>query len=337
MDLNTLSEANAVPSGASVPVKGAKPEPEAKPYEPMVHGESSYDRVSSMLMSCVIGASIIVAWLWLINYTNSAYAAKTPPPVTLIEVYGDGTSGAPDGDTKGQGDSVDNGAPAGAQAATGSSEDASSFEEPAPQATTSATLDAFATATDAPVEGGEVMAENNVGGAVAGGRKASFKGNGIKGMGTGTGNGPGGASRENRWVFEFAPGQGEDEYARMLDFFGVELATPAGSNTLAYASGFQGAPVTHTGLTRQEARIYFSWSSPARKRFDVQLLAKAGIKADASSIIIQFFSKKFEDKIAQTEYNFKGRQPGEIRKTRFKIIGSGSSFDVQVLSQDPWK
>src|SRR4051812_20043249 len=98
MDLTNLSDAAAPASSVAVPTKAAAaPERELKPYEPMVHGESAYDRVSSMLMSLVIGASIIVGWLWLINFTNSAYASKTPPPVELIEVYGDGTGGAPDG------------------------------------------------------------------------------------------------------------------------------------------------------------------------------------------------------------------------------------------------
>src|SRR5262245_20348767 len=105
MDRKTLNDAAAPASSATVPTKAATPERVLKPYEPMVHGESAYDRVSSMLMSLVIGASIIVGWLWLINFTNKAYASKTPPPVELIEVYGDGTGGAPDGEATGQGES----------------------------------------------------------------------------------------------------------------------------------------------------------------------------------------------------------------------------------------
>lgn len=336
MDLKTLSDAAAPASNAAVPTKAVVQERELKPYEPMVHGESAYDRVSSMLMSLVIGASIIVGWLWLINFTNRAYAQKTPPPVELIEVYGDGTGGAPDGEAIGQGESKEiPNAAAGAMAAN-TTEDAGAFEEPAEQATSSVALDPFAAPSSDASEGAEVASDtpSSTGGVVASGQRRSVKGNGIKGLGTGTGTGPGGVARELRWRFEFAPGQDETEYGRMLDFFGIELATGAGSNTLMYASNFMTTPVTHTGLSKMETRMYTTWSSPTRKKFDVQLLNKAGVKATEQSLIMQFLPKKLEDKLAQTEYAYKGRQPGEIRQTKFKCVASGSSFEFQVISQD---
>lgn len=345
MDLNALSEAAAPPATKAEPANGKKkaekPEAEAKPYEPMVHGESAYDRVSSLLLSLVIGASLIVGFLWLVNYTNQAYAAKTPPPVELIEVYGDGNGGGPDGEAGGTGVSeeiagTEKGAPS-----DGTSEDAGQFEEPAVQQASSTVLDPFTSADNADAETGEVSSSDqpsNSNSSTGSSVKRSFKGNGLKGFGTGKNNGPGGMSRELRWVFEVPPGQGVQEYARMLDYFGIELGTRAGSNQITYGSNFSsGSPQRRTGLSRQEERMYLSWAGQSRRKYDIELLTSAGIKVDANSFIIQFMPKKIEDKIAQTEYNFKGRQPGEIKKTKFKIVSSGNTFDFQVISQETWK
>jgi hypothetical protein len=242
MDLEHPSEADS----ASFPSEMARLEPNSRPFQTLLPGESSYDRVSSMLIALVIGLSIILAWVGVINFVVSAYSAKPRrPPEQVVEVF-----------------------------------------------------------EDAPV--------NDI--------KDEFIG-------------PAGLSRESRWVFVFPAGQTEAEYARLLDHFDIELATPAGSNTLSYASNFQGALTTSTGLARQESRNYFCWSSPARKKFDVQLLTKAGIKVDANSIVIEFFPKDLENKLAQREILFQDRQPSEIRRTRFQFVASGNSFDIRVVNQ----
>src|SRR4051812_7903109 len=66
MDLNNLSE--AAPATPSAKATAAKPTPEPNAYEPLIHGESTYDRVTSMLISVVVGAGLIVGWLWLVFY-----------------------------------------------------------------------------------------------------------------------------------------------------------------------------------------------------------------------------------------------------------------------------
>jgi hypothetical protein len=241
MDLKHPSEAGSV----SFPSEMARLEPNSRPFPTLLPSESSYDRISSMLIAPVIGLSVFLAWVGASNFVVASYSTKPRrSPAPVLEVFED--------------DDI----------------------------------------------------------------KDEFLG-------------PAGVTRESRWVFEFPAGQTEAEYARLLDQFNIELATPEGRNTFAYASNFQGVPATRTGLTRQESRIYFSWSSPTRKKFDVQLLTKAGIKVDANSIIIQFFPKDLENKLAQKESLFKGRQPGEIRKTRFQFVASGNSFDIRVVDQTP--
>ena len=56
--------------------------------EPQVRGESSYDRVSSLLMAFVAGAFLVVGWLALIYATNQAYASRVTSPLEIVEVFG---------------------------------------------------------------------------------------------------------------------------------------------------------------------------------------------------------------------------------------------------------
>jgi len=330
MDLQDLSEP-AAPAKAD-PKAAAKPQPEPNAYEPLIHGESAYDRVTSMLMSVVVSAALIVGWLWLVYYTNQAYAAKVPAPVVIIEVTG---GGSPDGEIGAQ-QAIDTGGPVGEMAANAEPEDASAFEEPAVQETNSPALSAFDSPSDGESEGSEV-ADSNVSGAAigGGGERTSQTGRlGGKPLGYGGGPGSGGVRRSDRWLFDFDAGQGEEEYGRMLDTLHIELATPAGGKALAYASNFTTTPTNRTALHRLDKRLYLSWSSVARRQYDLGLLRKAGVQVGDGAIILQFLPKEVTDHLGQIEYAYKKKQPGEIRRTRFKVITSGNSFDFQVTSQE---
>ena len=78
---------------------------DAVSFEPAVRGESRLDRVASMLMAVVIGASLVVGWLLLIYLTNQAYASRVTAPLEIVEVFGGG-GGSPDG-TPGSTEAVD--------------------------------------------------------------------------------------------------------------------------------------------------------------------------------------------------------------------------------------
>lgn len=160
-------------------------------------------------------------------------------------------------------------------------EDAAAFEEPAVMLTLLATLDAVAEA------GGQVVAADfgatmPTGGAVASGKRSSKLGTG--GSAYGFGLGDGGVSREQRWSIAYPTGRTLDEYARELDTFRVELATPVG-DSLAYASNFSSAtPTRRTGPPDLDERLYFAWRGQGHKKTDVALLRKAGIKIGESTI-----------------------------------------------------
>lgn len=345
MDLKNLNEAEApaaappadekAPNGQPAKEKPAEA-PAEKPYEPMIHGESKYDRVTSMLMSVVLGAAMIVGWLALIQYMNPAYAGKPVSKVEIVEVFGGG-GGTPEGELGAGGDP--NSTPdvqTSGGASNNTAEDTSNFEEPAMQATNAPALDPFTASTGAESEGGEVAAETStVGGAVATGAPRKFrKGKGGIGRGTGGGPGDGGVPREQRWEFVFPPGQSAEEYERQIDSLGIEIATKGGSNTLLYGSHFSSSPIRRSGLSRADDRFYASWSNQARRVYDVELLKKAGINVEPNALIVQFLPKDLVEKLARLEFDYKGRQPIEIAKTRFKIVSAGGGYTFAVVSQD---
>lgn len=298
-------------------------------FDPRVFGESGYDRVTSMLMAVVVGALIVVGWLALIYQTNQEYASRVTAPLQIIEVFGGG-GGSPDG-TPGSTEKIDvPGAEAAAQASN-NPEDASDFEEPSVMRTPAAMLDAAADvgAGLAEVDVGAVMPS---GGPVASGRRASKLGSGGPGLGFGPGDG--GVPAEQRWSIIYNPGQTADEYARQLDAFGVELAVVSGANQLAYVSHFSEAtPTVRYGSGQGDNRLYFLWQGRGRKVSDVALLKKAGIDV-GEGVVMQFYPKAVEQQLAQLEVRYRGRQPAEVRVTRFGVVPQGDGYGFTVLAQE---
>ncbi|WP_406699923.1 hypothetical protein V5E97_13855 [Singulisphaera sp. Ch08] len=310
------------PSSTPAPPQEGRPEPQ-------VRGESIYDRVTSLLMAIVIGALLVVGWLGLVYATNQAYASRVTAPLEIVDVFGGG-GGSPDG-TAGSTEKIDVAGAEVAAQASNNEEVAGDFEEPSVQETPSAMLDAVADAGQslAEVDLGAVMP---TGGAVASGRRASKIGTGGPGLGLGPGDG--GVPREQRWSIVYNPGQTPDEYARQLDALKVELAVVSGNNQLTYVSNFSNAtPTTRRGSGQGDDRLYFLWQGRGRKASDVALLQKAGIEV-GEGVVIQFYPKQVENTLAQLEVRFRGKQPAEIRVTRFSVVPKGDGYGFAVLAQE---
>jgi hypothetical protein len=170
------------------------------------------------------------------------------------------------------------------------------------------------------------------GGAVASGRRASKLGTGGPGLGLGPGDG--GVSREQRWSIVYNPGQTLDEYARQLDSLGVEFAVISGENQLTYVSNFSSpTPTKRYGTGQGDDRLYFIWQGRGRKASDVALLKKAGIDV-GDGVVIQFYPKQVEATLAQLEVRYRGKQPSEIRVTRFSVVPREGSYGLEVLAQE---
>ena len=294
---------------------------------PMVRVESSHDRVTSFLLAVILGALLVFGWLSIIAATTSAYQSRTTPPVRVIEVTGGG-GGTPEGQV-GSVEAIN--VPGGAEAAQASNneQEATEFEAPLVEARPAAMLDSV-------VDAGENLAEVDLstvtpsGGRVASGQRRSKVGTG--GPGFGFGPGDGGVSREDRWSILWKTGATADVYARQLDYFKVELAVIE-DNHMVYVSNFSNAqPTRRIGSGADDKRLYFLWRGQGRKDSDLALLAKAGLDV-GDKVIFQFYSPEVEQTLSQLEVKYKGRQPGEIRSTRFDVVGDAGSYRFEVLAQ----
>ena len=317
---------------ATAPASAPAPAAPATAFDPRVFGESKYDRVTSMLMAVVVGAALVVGWLFLIYKTNQAYASRVTAPLRIIEVFGGG-GGSPEG-TAGSTEKIDvPGADAAAQASN-NDEAAAELEEASVEATSAPMLDVAAEASDSvSEEDAEAFLPN--GGPVRSGRRASKLGSGGPGLGLGPGDG--GIPADQRWSIVYNPGQTVDEYARQLDSLGVELAVISGPDELTYVSRFSDPkPTTRRGSGQRDQRLYFLWGQGrGRKEQDVALLRKAGIEV-GDGVMIQFYPKRVEEQLAQLEVRYRRRQPAEIRFTRFGVVPqNGGGYGLQVVAQEP--
>ena len=278
----------------------------------------------------MIGAALVVGMLGLVYYTNQDFATRVSAPLQIVDVFGGG-GGSPDGEA-GSTERVDVPGAEAAAMASNNPEDARDFEEPSVMETPAAMLDAVA-------EAGEGMAEVDLaavmpnGGPVASGKRASKLGSGGPGLGFGPGDG--GVPAEQRWSIIYNPGQTLEEYGRQLDAFGVELGMVSGPNQIALASHFSAdKPTVRYASGQGDQRLYFLWQGRGRKASDVSLLKKAGLDV-GDGVVIQFYPKAVERQLAELEVRHKGRQPAEIRVTRFGVVPRGDSYAFSVIAQEP--
>jgi hypothetical protein len=296
--------------------------------DPSVRGESDFDRVSSLLLAVILGAVLAFGWLALMYVTSQAYQKRVTSPLEIVDVGGGG-GGSPEGQIGGI-ESVNVPGGAASDRASNNEAEAPEFEEASVQETPAAMLDSVAEAgqTLAEVDVGAVMP---TGGKVATGKRASKIGNGAVGYGFGPGDG--GVRKEDRWTILASPGQTAEEYARQLDALRIELGVVQGKQ-LVYVSHFSAdTPTRRVGSGIGDNRLYFIWRGSGRKGTDLALLRKAGIEV-GEGVILQFYPPNVEQRLAQLEVQYKGRQPGEIRRTQFRIVPGGEAYDFEVASQE---
>ncbi len=112
------------------------------------------------------------------------------------------------------------------------------------------------------------------------------------------------------------------------------MAVVTGPEQLLYIRNFsQDQPDKRYGTGRGDDRLYFLWQGRGRKESDIALLKKADVVV-GEGVVLQFYPKEIEERLAQLEVRYKGRQPGEIRVTRFSVVPKGSTYDFVVLAQE---
>lgn len=167
-------------------------------------------------------------------------------------------------------------------------------------------------------------------------RSAGIVGSAVGTGRRGRGKGPGkaGMPREQRWFVSFADRQTIEEYARQLEYFGVELGALSDSGELVYLSNLT-APTPQTRRStsgKDEKRLYMIWQGGNRRQADIELFKRAGVDV-ARSQIFQFYSPETEQKLATLELEFRNRPVTQIRRTYFTVIQTGRDYRFEVTQQ----
>ena len=276
-------------------------------------GESRYDKVTSFLMAVVLGAILVVGWLALVYVSNQAYASRVTAPLQIIEVGGgggspDGTPGSTEKDRRRRGrrgpDGVEQRGRGGRlRRAVGRADSGGDARRGREAGQSLAEVDLGATMPN--------------GGPVASGKRASKLGSGGPGLGFGPGDG--GVPAEQRWSIIYKQGQSPEEYARQLDALGVELAVVAARPALVCLNFSSPTPTKRQGAGRGDHRLYFLWQGRGRKASDIGASSESRVEIGDENVF-QFYPPEAERRLAELEVRYKGRNPGEIRVTRFPVV-----------------
>lgn len=279
-------------------------------------GVTRYDRVSSLLMASLTVLGFVVVWmiaLWASQVWGDTGKAVT---VELVEIPGGtplGTPGATlDVDNPNQ-PNVEN--PAEVQ----------QNDESLPERQLANWIDALA---ELPLDLDDPQEQSDE----RGGRQGSSKGNSnLRSRGAGgTGSG---LPREQRWLIYYDPGQTLVEYARMLDFFHIELGAIIDGRLVYVSNVSDTKPRRRSGTQSDDDRIRWLWRGGTRRDADASLLQKAGIDA-TDAVIMQFLPKDVEEQLAGLERAAAGgRAADTIQRTAFRIRRSGKAYEFYVVEQ----
>jgi hypothetical protein len=292
----------------------AKASSQSSPPPPVLR-VTPYEQVSSGLLAVIAALVTIVAIL-----TFSWYATRQPRqiaavPVELVEFPGGVEDGSPDETLR-----VDSPAP--------EAYDATGAEVDSPRSQAEISLDNVAEIADDAVAQTDQQFEL---GTRAAGKVGSASGTGRRALGSGPGLR--GFPREQRWYIRFSDQQDLDEYARQLDFFGIEFGAIVGGKMM-YVSKFAAPqPVVRTATSgKGETRLYMTWQGGGRKQADLQLFRKAAIEV-GNGALFQFYPKAAENRLAILERDYKKRKAEEIRRTYFAVKRVEAGYDFEVIRQ----
>ena len=272
---------------------------------------SVYDRVSGMLVALVIFFGLIALALFALWLTRVITIKPTPSKVFTID------------ELKGRGEHAE-----------GVARD---FEDPGVEELADVQEPQLADAMEAVTEAASTRM----------GRVQAMDGNAAQ-MGTGTGlgdsraSGPGGEGNADalapheRWEINYSTSSVR-AYATQLDFFGIELgAVHRSKSDITYAKALsKPKPDTRTGYRDEEDRVYFSHLNKTLREYDRQLLEKARPGITKGRLLVQFYPASTYKLLLDAEGRAKGNKPWEsLRRTVFKVTGSGGSYAFEVVSQE---
>ena len=291
----------------------AKPHPVIKP----VLGDTLYDRVSSWTIALFVGAAgmcfcIVAVWI-----TNRLPAPPQAVPVEIVEAPGGFEDGSPDETLR-----VDSPEP--------EIHDASPAEIPSEKTEIAESLETVVEVSDTATQ---QVAQQFDTGIQSTGKAGSARGTGKKGLGIGPG--AGGMPREQRWFVRFGERAGVEEYAKQLQFFGIEIGGLLPDGRLAYLSNLtQPAPaVRYVDGGGAEKRLFMTWQGGDRRSADVELFKRAGVDVFGETPIFHFYPAATESQLVRLELDYRNRKLSEIRRTYFEVSPAKDGYQFTVIRQ----
>jgi len=278
---------------------------------------SRYDQVSGTLLSILLVMGVLTLMMFFIWLSTRLHFVPAPVPVMVLEDVGGGGRG----DTFGARGSAD-------------------FEEPAPEEVHETPAEPIEESLVALSSVASVVSTQTIQlDSLEGGSQSWGRGEG-SGSGDGRGPGPGGPGTSDgvpayeRWEVRMSA-TNIGEYARQLDFFGVELAVAGGGNpNVEYITKLSSAkPAVRIGDPKNERRLRFMHQSGDLRRADQELVRKAGLSTDGR-VVFQFYSQEMYTQLLTLENIRKGsRRIKEVRKTIFGVRGSAGKYEFYVIDQ----
>lgn len=158
---------------------------------------------------------------------------------------------------------------------------------------------------------------------------------GTQGDGRTSGEGDGTPGKRH-WEFVFPEGNTVAEYARQLDFFGIELGVLQPGGKVACVSQLSSrSPKVNIQPSEFEKRYYMTWLKGDLQNAEKEILDKARVDHQ-EKLILKFLPAELEAKLAGMEYAHAGEKRDRIRATYFgvrRLTGRGGGYEFHVLDQ----
>ena len=285
---------------------------------------SSYDVASSLLMA--VGLAIVGGVIWAFGLFWTTIPPKPPVFVEMEMVRMEG-GGVEDGDPN---ETLNIESPEEVSDEVKQQDEVTEISNMMEVADVAADRLDFALEGNQAVQTGEKVQSAQTG---LDERNGSATGTGNRRpLGFGPGNG-GGVAAELRWFIRFADGSSLSEYAKQLDFFGIELGAIMPDSRIAYITGLAGTPKVRYGTSgKDEKRLYMKWEGGERRKADEKLFQKAGITV-GRNVIFHFYPQQTEQLLVTMETAFAKRNLREIRRTYFVVNSKANGYEFQVTRQ----
>jgi len=274
-----------------------------------------YDRVSSFLMATAFGLLLSAVWLGVLYLQNRITDTDAQAELELLDLGGGSLDGVENETLELESPEEVSNDP--------SLEDTP--EETEVEETIDNVMELAETAAQQAQQQFDTAVEDT-------GKRGSATGTGHRALGQGPGTH--GMPREQRLFVRFSDTGFLGDYARQLDYFGIVLGLLQDGKLYYLSKLSRPKPAKQVRTSGAgEKRLYMIWQGGNRRKADIKLLAKAGLKVGRGDIIFHFYPRRTELLLARKEQSYARRPVSQIRRTYFVVRRKGSAYEFVVTRQ----